>query len=149
MELITIEELKKVIALNDLPDEHLQWLLDHSTATEYSDGELISKTGEPIDWMMFIIEGRVDFYMNVNGRLVFYHYFANDNESGGVTGLLPYSRLKLSPGNSVSVGKLRGIRLHKEYFKELERLNPSFIQRLIGYMTERARSFATTQMQLE
>jgi signal transduction histidine kinase len=39
--------------------------------------------------------------------------------------------------------------LHKKYFPELERLNPDFIQRLIGYMTERARIFATTQLQHE
>ena len=39
--------------------------------------------------------------------------------------------------------------LHKKYFQDLEQLNPAFVQRLIGYMTERARSFATTQMQLE
>ena len=52
-------------------------------------------------------------------------------------------------GNSVVVGKLRGVQLHKDHFQELERLNPAFIQRLIGYMTERARTFATTQMQHE
>ena len=52
-------------------------------------------------------------------------------------------------GNSICVGKLHGVRLHKKYFQELEQLNPEFIQRLIGYMTERARSFATTQMQHE
>jgi len=39
--------------------------------------------------------------------------------------------------------------LHKKYFHELEKLNPDFIQRLIGYMTERARIFATTQLQHE
>ena len=41
------------------------------------------------------------------------------------------------------------LKLHKKYFQELEQLNPDFIQRLIGYMTERARVFATTQMQQE
>lgn len=149
MEPVTIEELKKVIALSDLPDEHLQWLLDHSEVIEYDDGELVSKTGEPVDWMLFMIEGKLDFYMDVNGKLVYYHHFENEAESGGVTGLLPYSRMKLSPGNSFAIGKIRGIRLHKKYFQDLERLNPEFIQRLIGYMTERARSFATKQMQLE
>ncbi len=39
--------------------------------------------------------------------------------------------------------------MHKDHFTELERLNPDLIQRLIGYMTERARSFATTQLQHE
>jgi len=149
MQPVTIEELKKVIALSDLPYEHLKWILDHSQVMEYEDGDLLGKTGEPIDWMFIIVEGRVDFYMDVNGRLVFYRYFANDTESGGMTGLLPYSRLKLSPGNSVASGKVRGLRLHKNYFQELERLNPELIQRLISYMTERAKAFATTQMQHE
>lgn len=149
MQPITIDELKKVIALSELPLEHLNWILDHSEAMEYEDGDLLGKTGEPIDWMFIIVEGRVDFYMDVNGRLVFYRYFANDTESGGMTGLLPYSRLKLSPGNSVASGKVRGLRLHKNYFHELERLNPELIQRLISYMTERAKAFATTQMQHE
>jgi signal transduction histidine kinase len=149
MQNITIEELKKVIALRDLPDEHLKWILDHSMFMEFEDGELVGKTGEPAEWMFLIVEGRIDFYMDVNGRLVFYHYFTNEPDSGGVAGLLPYSRMKVYPGNSVVSGKLRGFRLHKDYFQELEQLNPAFIQRLISYMTERAKSFATTQMQHE
>ncbi|NWG27421.1 MAG: hypothetical protein HXY48_02670 [Ignavibacteriaceae bacterium] len=99
--------------------------------------------------MFFIVEGRIDFYMDVNGRLVFYYHFTNDETTGGVTGLLPYSRMKTYSGNSIAVGKIRGIRFHKNYFQELEQLNPDFIQRLIGYITERARYFATTQMQRE
>jgi signal transduction histidine kinase len=149
MKSVTIEELKKVFALSDLPDEHLQWLLDHSEVIEYKEGDIINKTGESADWMFILIEGKADFYMNVNGRLVYYLSFTNDAETGGVTGILPYSRMKVSPGNSIAVENVRGIRLHKQYFKELEQLNPELIQRLIGYMTERARFFATTQMQHE
>jgi signal transduction histidine kinase len=149
MQPITIDELKKVIALRDLPDELLQWLLYHSEAVEYEVGELVGKTGEPAEWMFFIIEGRVDYYRNVNGKLVYYHSFMNDADSGGVTGLLPYSRMKEYHGNSLVSIKLRGLRLHKKYFQELEKVSPEFIQRLISYMTERARSFATTQLQLE
>jgi signal transduction histidine kinase len=63
--------------------------------------------------------------------------------------LLPYSRMKTTPGNTFAVGKVRTLGLHKKYFHELEQLNPELIQRLIGYMTERARSFATTQLQHE
>ncbi|HCY77976.1 MAG TPA: hypothetical protein DHV28_18880 [Ignavibacteriales bacterium] len=149
MQPVTIEELKKIIALSDLSDVHLQWILEHAEVIEYESGELVAKTGDPADWMFFIIQGGFDFYMNVNGRLVFYHHFTNDVESGGVTGILPYSRMKVYPGNSIAVDKLRGLRLHKKYFQELEQLNPAFIQRCIGYMTERAKSFATMQLQLE
>ena len=149
MQPITIEELKKVVALKGLPDEHLKWILDHSEGMEYDDGEVVAKTGDPAEWMFFIIEGTIDFYLNVNGRLVLYYHFANDAGTGGVTGLLPYSRMKAYSGNSIVTEKIRGLRLHKKYFQELEQLNPEFIQQLIGYMTERARTFATTQMQLE
>ncbi|MEI9910477.1 MAG: hypothetical protein WDO71_12905 [Bacteroidota bacterium] len=38
MPVATIEELKKVIALSDLPDEHLQWILDHSFYVEFEGG---------------------------------------------------------------------------------------------------------------
>ena len=146
---VKIEELKKIIALQDMPDEHLEWILAHSTYEEYEDGQIVLKTGETTNDMTFLIEGKMNFYMNINGRLVYYFSFENNDLTGGVSGLLPYSRMKTSPGNSYAVGKLRMLRLHKKYFQELEQLNSQFIQRLIGYMTERARVFATTQMQQE
>jgi len=145
----TINELRTVIALSDLPDEHLQWIFEHSFYIEFEDGGVIMKTGEVAEYMMFIVEGIVSFYMDKSGTLVHFFDFGNDVATGGVTGLLPYSRMKTSPGTSFAVGKLRGFRMHKDHFTELERLCPDLIQRLIGYMTERARSFATTQLQQE
>ncbi len=146
---VTIEKLKKVVALKDLPDEHLNWILNRAESEEYNDGDTLIKTGEPINEMFFFLEGKMDFYMNVNGKLVYYHSVENNESTGGVSGLLPYSRLKNSPGNGYAAGKVCTLKLHKKYFQELEKLNPAFIQGLIGYMTERARAFATTQMQQE
>jgi signal transduction histidine kinase len=146
---VKIEELRKVIALHDLPDEHLEWILAHSDYAEYKDGDIIYKTGDTIEIMAILLEGKINHYKNVKGRLVFYFSFENDEISGGVTGLLPYSRMQTTSGDSYAVGKVRLLMLHKKYFHELEQLNPGFIQRLIGYMTERARIFATTQMQQE
>jgi signal transduction histidine kinase len=145
----SIDDLAKVIAVKDLPREHLQWIYDRAEYKEYKDGDISFKTGEPIDVLWFITEGRFDFYMDINGQLVFYYNFQNDPITGGVGGLIPYSRMKASPGYAYAVGKARTYSIHKKYFQELEKLNPEFIQKLIGYMTERARSFATTQMQHE
>ncbi len=149
MQEATIEELRKVICLKDLPKEHLEWILAHGTVEEHADGELIVKTGEPIDEMFLVMEGKSHFYMNVNGKLVYYFTFENDVLTGGAGGMLPYSRMKNAPGNNYAVGKIRLFRLHKRHFRELEQLNPEFIQRLIGYMTERARHFATQKLQQE
>jgi signal transduction histidine kinase len=149
MEQPTIEELRKVIALSDLPDDHLQWILDHSEYREFEDGTVIIRTGEPTEVMWILLEGKISFYRDFNGTLVYYYNFENDNVTGGVGGLLPYSRMKTSAGYAYASGKVRGMIMHKKYFAGLEQLNPEFIQRLIGYMTERARYFATLQLQQE
>ena len=143
------KELKKIIALSDLPDNHLQWLSERVEYHEYEDGEMMIKKGDPADVMWFIVDGRFDFFMDINGQQVHYYNFQNDSVTGGVGGLLPYSRMKDSPGYAYAVGKVKRYSLHKKYFQELEQLNPALIQRLIGYMTERARTFATTQLQHE
>lgn len=146
---VTIDELRKNIAVSELPDEHLQWILDHSVYEEYEDGDIIGKFGSPAEVMWINLEGRVSFYMNVNGRQVYYITFENNDITGGVGGLLPYSRMKTYPGTSYAMGKVRLLRIHKDHFHELELLNPAFIQKLIGYMTERVKIFATTKLQHE
>ncbi|HLP35891.1 ATP-binding protein [Lacibacter sp.] len=145
----TIDDMKKVMALNELPDDHLQWILDHSTYHEFQDGDIIAKYGEPAEVMWISLMGSVAFYMYINGRQVYYFTFENNNISGGVGGLLPYSRMKTHPGYSYAIGNVKLLKLHKDHFHDLEMLNPDFIQRLIGYMTERAKAFATTQLQHE
>lgn len=146
---VTIAELRKNIAVSELPDEHLQWIIDHSEYEEYEDGDIIGKFGSPAEVMWINLEGKVSFYMNVNGRQVYYITFENNEITGGVGGLLPYSRMKTYPGTSYAMGKVRVLRIHKDHFHELELLNPAFIQKLIGYMTERVKIFATTKLQHE
>ena len=115
-----IEDLKKVVALHDLPDEHLQWLLDRSEYREYADGDLVAKYGEPADIMWIALSGKVTFYMYINGRQVYYFTFENDNITGGIGGVMPYSRMKTIPGYSYALGEVRLLRIHKSHFGELE-----------------------------
>ncbi|HEY4967784.1 MAG TPA: hypothetical protein VII28_15370, partial [Puia sp.] len=148
-QMVTIDDLKKVIALGELPDEHLHWILDHSEYRVCADGELIAKYGEPTEVMWILLTGKVVFYMYVKGRQVYYFTFENNSVTGGVGGLMPYSRMKTFPGYSYALGEVKMLRINKKYFPDLEHLNPDFIQKLIGYMTERARAFATMQLQYE
>jgi len=115
---VTIHELKEVVALRGLPDEHLQWILERSIYQELEDGAVLLKVKDPVDVMWILLEGNVSFYMDINGRLVYYFTFSNDEDTGGVGGLLPYSRMKNSPGYSYAIGKVRLLRLHKKYFPD-------------------------------
>ena len=40
---MTTDELKAVTAFNDLPNEQLQWILDHAEYHEYEDGSQIKR----------------------------------------------------------------------------------------------------------
>ena len=146
---ITPDQLRTVIALQELPDEHLQWIIDRSEYNEFEEGAVFFRKGDPIDHMIMILEGSTSFYMDVGGRKVYFFKFENDTITGGMGGLLPYSRMKTSPGFGYANSKVRTLHLHKRYFPELEKLNPDLIQRLIAYMTDRARAFATMQLQQE
>lgn len=121
---VTLSELRANTSLADLPDELLQWILDHSEYAEYPDGTLIMKAGDEINDMWILVEGKASFYMDVNGRLVYYFLFDNDEQSGVIGGLLPCSRLKRVGGSSFAVGNVRRLALHKQYFQELEALSP-------------------------
>src|SRR5689334_14485543 len=99
----TIDDLRKVIGLSELPEEHLQWIFDHSEYREYEDGGVLAKTGEPADFMFMVFEGKVDYYSNVNGQLVYYVSFENDNTNGGITGIIPHSRMKVMGGTAFAV----------------------------------------------
>ncbi len=145
----SIDDLKKVVAISDLPDEVIRWIYDRSDYNEYEDGEVIYRKGDPAEHLWLIPEGRFDFYMDVNGQEVLYFNFQNDTFTGGVGGLLPYSRMKVSPGYAYTIGHTKMFRLHKKYFEELAQLSAELNKRLIGYMTERARVFATTKLQQE
>lgn len=145
----TTGELKKIYALRDLPEPHLKWILERCEYREMEDGAILTKTGDPIDTLWLILEGQFNFYLDVSGRLIHYYTFENNKETGGVGGLLPYSRLKTSPGYTILSGKGKLFGLHKKYFSALEALNPDFTQQLIGYMTERAKVFAIRQLQHE
>lgn len=145
MQPVNLEDLKKVAVLADLPNDHLQWILDNAEYHEFEDGTQIKKTGDEADVMFIVIEGKVAFYFDYHGRLVYFFSYSNDITTGGVGGLLPHSRMKTYPGCSFAVGHLRCLTLHKTHFAQLEQLNPEFVQRLIGAMTERAKLVATTQ----
>lgn len=149
MNSVTREVLRKVIAFRDLPDDHLQWILERSEYKEFLDGQEIVRKGDPMEHMWILLDGAAPFYMDINGSQVHFYDFTNDELSGGVGGVLPYSRMLTSPGYSYASGTVKCLLLHKKHFPELEQLNQVLTQRLIASMTNRARIFATQQLQQE
>jgi len=137
--------LKTFEALKEVPDEQLQWIIDHSICREVPDGELLFEPGMPIDLTNFIIRGKVRLYFYMGGvkREI------GDSVEGDITGYLPYSRGKISSGYGVAIGNLQLMSFPKNKMTELIKTQFELTQALVHVMTNRVRDFTALQQQNE
>jgi signal transduction histidine kinase len=137
--------LKTFEALTEVPEDQLQWLIDHSDCIMISDGELLSQPGEPIAGTYFVISGKMRLYLPIGGvkREI------GDFKPGEISGYLPYSRAKIGTGYSVAVGDTQLLIFPKEKMTEMIRTQFELTQALVHVMTNRVRSFTALQQQNE
>ncbi|MBC7923981.1 MAG: cyclic nucleotide-binding domain-containing protein [Ferruginibacter sp.] len=140
---MTIEDLRTVPTLSEMPDEVLQWLLNKGKVRRLETGEHLFDKGDPIDHMNIIVDGKVEVYFEQNGQ----KQVVAEQVSGTITGVLPYSRLKTAAGSGHALRPTTFLSLHKEHFPELERISPELTQELVSLMTTRVREFTSQQQQ--
>ncbi|WP_210514241.1 sensor histidine kinase [Hymenobacter terricola] len=128
-------DLATITAFADLPEATLSWLLDHGEFRTFADGESIIEPGAPAEFMMAILRGGMQFYL-VKGAQRDPSFRA---EAGQVTGVLPYSRLRVITGQGVATGETRLFLLHRDQFPALEQASPELTQRLVAVMNDRSR----------
>src|ERR1700730_10301977 len=88
-----VQELRKVSIFTDLPDAGLRWMAERLTAQTYKVGEVVIHEGAPADRMLVALSG--EFIGRVeNGPEDGRKYLVREGE---VTGMLPYSRMKIFP----------------------------------------------------
>ena len=145
----TIADLRKIHVMADMPDEVLQWILDHSEYRHIEANTMISDIGDSIDEMFILFKGEYIFYLEANGRVVSTVSFKSGQEFGEVGGLLPYSKMKASPGKAFTVSDTEVLLLHKKHFHELEQISPDLVERLVDLLKERIRYFTSLDNQMD
>ena len=146
---LTIADLRKIKILSDLPDEVIQWLLDHGRYVRYAENDVIVKSGQPIDDMSFILKGSYIFYIESQGRVISTVIFKSGEKLTEVSGLLPYSRMKVSPGTAFAGEETIALAIHKKHFHEMEMFSQELIDRLVDLLKERIRYFTSLDNQLD
>jgi signal transduction histidine kinase len=138
---LTTADLASITAFAGLPDDVLEWLLAHGERRDLDEGGSIAQPGDPAVYLMAIVQGSIQFYVMQNGtREPRFRV-----ERGQVTGVLPYSRLRVINGLGLAVGPTVVYLLHRDQFPALEQVSPELIQRLVGLMNDRARDEARGQ----
>jgi len=137
-----IDDLRKVEVFADLPEEQLAWFVENLEERRFQQGEILAREGEPLDYLIVILEGEMRIQRGSGGDELVFRGFA-----GQVTGLLPYSRLTHYGGTSRAVLPTRIVALHRSHFPEMLKRMPVLGQRLVSIMADRIRE--TTRIETQ
>jgi signal transduction histidine kinase len=140
-----LTELVKIPVFQDQPREELLWFISVSEERRAAPGEIIMREGDSPDYMLVMLEGQM--------RARAEHGPADGPvftiNTGDVTGMLPFSRLKVISvtGRAVVASHFLGFPVNQ--FIELFRRLPELVRRLVGLLTDRVRNVTRTEQQHE
>jgi signal transduction histidine kinase len=138
----TKEELYKVPAFSDLPAEQLEWFLSQSKELHLKAGETYTRQGDPADAMYVILEGELQGRGEFAGET-----FIFTTKAGEITGVLPFSRMKVFTVSGRALTDSRALRFPRSQFQELVQKMPELTQRLVGMMSDRIRETTRVEQQ--
>ena len=135
-------ELLRVPAFEGLPDDQLEWFLSNSREVRLKAGDIYMRQGDPADYMVVILEGRLEARGEKGGETMVIAI-----ESGHVTGVLPFSRMKTSTFSGRAITESRLLRFPASLLPELVQKMPELAKRLVGVMADRIREVTRIEQQ--
>jgi signal transduction histidine kinase len=137
-----IERLVAHKTLGSAPREELKWLATHGTLRSLSVGELLSAKGAEVEALHVVLTGHVIHCVDRGAGPV----KVIEWRGGDVTGLLPYSRLRTAPGNSIVQEPTEILGLHRNLLRELIEECHEITSILVRVMLDRARIFNSSDL---
>ncbi|WP_346320085.1 ATP-binding protein [Chitinophaga sp. YIM B06452] len=145
MQPVTTQTLQEFNILKDVPENQLQWLIEHCEREKRDEGEFIYKPDIPLRGIHFIIQGTIEFYRLQNGN----KQVIAEIGSRQVTGLLPFSRANLSLGFTMCKTDVDMLVLPKPLIKTMVELHYELTQVLVMAMITRVRELTAAAQQNE
>src|SRR6266700_913632 len=113
-----IERLAAHRIAGAIPREEIEWLAAHGRLRRLETGEVLtSRAAGLVEGLFIILSGRIALYMDrANGREKIMEW-----REGDISGLLPYSRLTVAPGDSSAQMPTEIVVVRREEFPALIR----------------------------
>jgi signal transduction histidine kinase len=140
-----VAKLRKVHVFEDLPDEDLAWFISQCEERRAAPGDIIVREGEAPDFMMVMLEGEMRArteHGNPDGPVF-------TVQAGEVTGMLPFSRLKIVGVTGRAVLPSHYLGFPVTQFPALFQRLPELVRRLVGLLADRVRSVTRAEQQHE
>ncbi len=138
---VTKDELRTVSVFHDLPDDQLDWFLEHATEHRFSPGDMYVRAGDPADRMVVVLEGELQARLEGPDEASF------TTHAGTVSGILPFSRMTVFPANGRAVLPSRILTFPKALFDDLLVHMPELSRRLVSTMVDRTREVTRMEQQ--
>lgn len=140
-----LSQIKKIPDLEEVPDEQLLWVIEHSKRYVIPAGGYMFKKGDPIDKMYLILTGQFSFKVEQNGNF----RLAGGVEAPAVTGLLPYSRAKEAFGYGEAVVDSEVLSFDRSHFHHMITHHEELTTALVHIMSSRIRTQTRQNQQNE
>ena len=140
-----VADLRKVPAFTDQNQDDLEWFVSNAREVRLEAGQVFINEGKPADEMTVLLEGEIRGRRESAGGdpPVF------TAQAPAVTGLLPFSRLKVYTLTVRAVLPTRVLLLHSKHFHEMLRRMPVLAERLVAMLTDRVRNMTQLEQQRE
>jgi len=131
------QELRKVSAFADLEDDDLQWLAERADFRTFEPDDVLIEEGDATLEMIALIDGEIAWRQEqgTSDGLVI------GQRGGGITGLLPHSRMTHTPVTLRAVSRTRTAHFPKACFPAMLERMPVLQVRLASIMVDRSREF--------
>jgi signal transduction histidine kinase len=135
-------ELLRVPAFADLPEDQIAWFISQAQELYFKAGDTYLRAGDPADSMFVILEGQLEIRGEIGGEATVIPL-----QPLSVTGVLPFSRMKLFTVGGRAITDSRVLRFPAAQFPALVQKMPELAQRLVGLMSDRIRETTRIEQQ--
>jgi len=142
-----VEALRGIEVFADLPDDQLKWFADSVDELHLSPGDVLFRKGDPADVMAVYLEGEIHAYRHDQDHDSYVYVARAGDRSTQVSGLLPFSRMKVWSATGRAVTNMRVLFFPKRLFPEMLQRMPVLVERLVGLMSDRVREVTTADQQ--
>ena len=137
--------LKEHTVLAGVPAGEREWVAARGALRRFEANAVMASHDQTVEGLLFVLRGHVAIFVDRGeGR----HKVAEWRD-GEVTGVLPYSRMKISPGDTMALEQTDVFTLPREYLQEMVRQCPELTTHLVHVMLDRARLFTSSDLHNE
>jgi signal transduction histidine kinase len=137
-----VDRLARHQTLGKAPAQELAWLAAHGVLRHLDAGDLMTAAGAPVGGLFVLLTGYVAIFIDRGaGR-----HKVMEWRAGDVTGVLPYSRLLNSPGDSVAQEPTDILVIERGHLPALIRECHEVTSILVHTMLDRARVFTSSSL---